>query len=77
MIFRRSVTARSWQVKRESLGLGRRIVEAHGGQIVADGEIGRGATSIVTLPIGTITARLPQSAQNRAEIPPSEALEPG
>ena len=62
MIFRRFVTAGSSHAKRESLGLGlyiaRRIVEAHGGVIEVESEVGKGTTFIMTLPTKTVTVPL-------------------
>jgi signal transduction histidine kinase len=60
-IFKRFERATSSGVKREGLGLGlyiaRRIVEMHGGTIVIDSELGKGATFVVTLPITTAAAQ--------------------
>jgi signal transduction histidine kinase len=56
-IFRRFETANSDKGKRETLGLGlyiaRRIVQAHGGELTVESELGKGATFIVILPIVT------------------------
>jgi signal transduction histidine kinase len=71
MIFRRFETANSEKSKRQTLGLGlyiaRRMVEAHGGQLMVESEPGKGATFIVILPVITGSPRAPmvkQSAQS-------------
>jgi signal transduction histidine kinase len=71
-IFKRFERARSSEGKRESLGLGlyiaRRIVEAHGGTIGAQSDVGRGTTFLVTLPITTAAAPFPIPAQTEPAI---------
>jgi len=71
-IFKRFERARASETKRESLGLGlyiaRRIVEAHGGTIVAHSNVGTGTTFLVTLPITTVASPFPNAAQTEPAI---------
>jgi len=77
-IFRRFETANSDRGKRETLGLGlyiaRRIVEAHGGQLTVESEVGKGATFIAILPIITENPCVPIAARSPQSMKPSKLV---
>jgi len=79
-IFKRFETANLDKGKRETLGLGlyiaRRIVEAHGGQLTVESEVGKGATFIAILPIITESPPVSIAVRSPRSIRPSKLASP-
>jgi signal transduction histidine kinase len=49
------------------LTISRRIIEAHGGQLTAQSEPGRGSTFTFTIPLGDAQAVAPPAAESGAK----------